>query len=84
MSPLNQRILRYCSVNSANNKITQKYSFMITKDSLGIFWRFEEGYEEVDGLYFYGNWLHQLPVKIVLKELDQIWKKETIEYTTVI
>ncbi len=55
---------------------------MITRNSLGVFWRFEEGYEEVDGLYFYGKWLNHLPRKIALERLEKTWEKETAEYNT--
>ena len=52
---------------------------MITKESLCIYWKFEEGFQEVDGLYFYGLWKDYLPKNLKLEDIDNLWKTGTID-----
>ena len=52
---------------------------MITKKSLGIFWKFEDGFEEIDGIYFYGLWKNTLPEKLNLFEFYNLWNTGEID-----
>ena len=52
---------------------------MITKESLGIFWENIDGFEEVEGLYFYGFWKNILPDRLEIYEVKNIWKSGEIE-----
>ena len=53
---------------------------MITKKSLGIFWKFKEGLQEVDGIYFYGLWKHSMPKNLNLEGINDLWYSGEIEY----
>ena len=63
---------------------------MITKESLGIYWTFEEYnlqvkksnfyQEEVDGIIFYGYWNRELPKKLLaLSDFIKLWLNSEIE-----
>jgi len=52
---------------------------MKTKQSLGIFWNFESGQEEVDGLIFYGLWSDELPKKLETQSLQNLFIGGIIE-----
>ncbi|MFY0602275.1 MAG: hypothetical protein JXR03_21565 [Cyclobacteriaceae bacterium] len=56
---------------------------MITINSLGIYWKFARGHEEVDGLSFYGFWENTVPRVLEDESLKKKWINSEIEYKEV-
>ena len=46
---------------------------MKTNQSLGVYWKLVDGFEYIDGMYFYGFWLNELPPKQNMENINFVF-----------